>query len=553
MTRVSLKHCFFAALFLVVFGLGLAHTIVFRYAMNPDGVSYLDIGDAFWRGDWSAVLTTYWSPLYPFILGFALWLTGSPPAMEFTVVHVVNFVLYLGSFVAFLFFLRTLLDREKIVDVYDRSIFFVFGTSIFLTVALSMITISYVTPDVLVALVMYVVSGLFIIFLEHPKVRHYVMLGSMLGLGYLTKAILFPYALVVFVLLFFVVKKDQKRNFGLGVAGSIFLLCMLPWAFSMSAAKEQFTFGETGTINYAWFNNGVRPFVHWQGEGDAGMPTHPTRKIFDNPVVYEFNDGYTVTYAPWFDPGHWYAGLTPHISLLNTMYTLRVGFSRLVSDMIYYFSFILLMVVVLWWREEDKKEMLLGFWRTYFPLVISSGIILGLYVAVSVESRYTAPFLMVVPTTLFVSIYASTKKRDLPYARIVIVAGTVLAILLTGGRNINDVTNAFISSPRHYHGEVAKGLEDIGVPTGESMAYIGHASGGMNAYWARLARVYIIAEVPEEGQKIFVDGSIEMRIRVLKVFADAGAHWVVWEYAPLYAEQEGWQRIGQTVYYIKKL
>ncbi|MEK7630463.1 MAG: hypothetical protein AAB417_00310 [Patescibacteria group bacterium] len=547
------RNAFFGVLFLVVFGLGLVHLVIFRYTMNPDGISYLDIGDAFWRGDWSGALTTYWSPLYPFILGFALWLMGFSPATEFTVVHIVNFLLYLGSFAAFLFFLRTLLDHEEIVDAHDRALFFIFGTSIFLTVALSMITISHVTPDMLVALLMYAVSGLFIIFRTQPQTWHYIVLGSILGLGYLTKAILFPYALVVLVLVFLVVKKDRTKNFGLGVAGSIFLLCVLPWAFSISVAKEQFTFGDTGAINYAWFNNGVRPFIHWQGEGDAGAPTHPTRKVFDNPVVYEFNDGHAVTYAPWFDPGYWYAGLRPHISLLNIIRTSWDGFSMLASDMMYYFSFILLMIAGIWWREENKREAFWKFWRAYFPLVISSSIILGLYVAVSVESRYTAPFLVIVPAVFFVSIYASVKKRDLPYARIVVVAGTILAVLITGARNMYDVTHLFISNPRHYHLEVADGLREIGVPEGEPMAYIGHGSGGMSAYWARLLRAEIIAEVPEEGQKMFVEGSVEMRREVLKAFAGAGARWAVWEYAPAWAQEEGWRRIDQTVYFLRKL
>src|SRR6185369_13250535 len=34
-----------------------------RYAMNPDGISYLDVADAYLRGDWAVAVNGYWSPL----------------------------------------------------------------------------------------------------------------------------------------------------------------------------------------------------------------------------------------------------------------------------------------------------------------------------------------------------------------------------------------------------------------------------------------------------------------------------------------------------------
>jgi len=42
-----------------------------RFQNNPDGVSYMDMGDQYWRGNWHAALNSYWSPLYG-------WLTELP-------------------------------------------------------------------------------------------------------------------------------------------------------------------------------------------------------------------------------------------------------------------------------------------------------------------------------------------------------------------------------------------------------------------------------------------------------------------------------------------
>ena len=63
--------------------LGLIQAWVTRFAMNPDGISYLDMGDGFWRGEWHMLLNGYWSPLYGFLLGLALKILKPTPYWEF--------------------------------------------------------------------------------------------------------------------------------------------------------------------------------------------------------------------------------------------------------------------------------------------------------------------------------------------------------------------------------------------------------------------------------------------------------------------------------------
>src|SRR5690348_8325193 len=63
------------------------HAWVARHTMNPDGISYLDVGDAYGRGDWGNALNTYWSPLYCWILEGALALVRPTPYWECAVVH----------------------------------------------------------------------------------------------------------------------------------------------------------------------------------------------------------------------------------------------------------------------------------------------------------------------------------------------------------------------------------------------------------------------------------------------------------------------------------
>jgi hypothetical protein len=76
-----------------------------RFAIDPDGVNYLDIARAYFRGDWKMALNSYWSPLYSWVLGFVLHLFKPPPYWESTVIHVVNFAIFLLALRSFEFFL----------------------------------------------------------------------------------------------------------------------------------------------------------------------------------------------------------------------------------------------------------------------------------------------------------------------------------------------------------------------------------------------------------------------------------------------------------------
>src|SRR5262245_3270190 len=72
---------------------GILHVLAGFSYMDGDGMSYLDVGDAYVRGDWN--INAYWSPLYPYIIGLALFFLKPSPFWEFPVVHLVNFIIYL--------------------------------------------------------------------------------------------------------------------------------------------------------------------------------------------------------------------------------------------------------------------------------------------------------------------------------------------------------------------------------------------------------------------------------------------------------------------------
>lgn len=76
---------------LIAIFLGLLQAAVGRHYVNPDGVSYLDMSDPYWRGDWKMALNSYWSPLYSILIGILLNLLSIPTYWEAAAVHLVNF------------------------------------------------------------------------------------------------------------------------------------------------------------------------------------------------------------------------------------------------------------------------------------------------------------------------------------------------------------------------------------------------------------------------------------------------------------------------------
>jgi hypothetical protein len=98
-----------------------------------------------------------------------------------------------------------------------------------------------------------------------------------------------------------------------------------------------------------------------------------------------------------------------------------------------------------------------------------------------------------------------------------------------------------------WPGQVAQRLHQLGVERGDKVAIIGHA---FDSFWARLARVRIVAEMPASQADNYWLGDDALQRDVLQAFASAGADAVVAEDVPDYARMENWHQVGNTNYYV---
>src|SRR5207245_3213715 len=103
---------------LVVIVLGFVQAWATRYSIEPDGISYLDIADKYLQRDWTGAVNAYWSPLYSWLLGAALYIFRPSSYWEYPVVHLVNFLLYLVAFACFEFLLLQIIRHQQ--EALDR-------------------------------------------------------------------------------------------------------------------------------------------------------------------------------------------------------------------------------------------------------------------------------------------------------------------------------------------------------------------------------------------------------------------------------------------------
>ncbi|HYE65709.1 MAG TPA: hypothetical protein VD966_09000, partial [Pyrinomonadaceae bacterium] len=102
-----------AILWLTAIVVGALQAWAGRYAVGSDGISYLDMGDAYLRGDWQMAVNAYWSPLYSWLLGAMMLLLKPSPYWEFPATHLLNFLIYLGALFSFSFFLHELMRYQQ--------------------------------------------------------------------------------------------------------------------------------------------------------------------------------------------------------------------------------------------------------------------------------------------------------------------------------------------------------------------------------------------------------------------------------------------------------
>jgi hypothetical protein len=553
-----------AILWLMGIVFGALYAWAARHAMNGDGMSYLDMGDAYLRGDWSMAINAVWSPFYSWLLGLAMVVLKPSPYWEFPVAHLVNFVIYVFAMGCFHFFLLEVIRYHRSVEssrnryaTVPKWAWLMLGYALFMWSSLNVISLSFVTPDMCVAAFVYVSAALLLrIRRGSPTWPTFVLLGVVLGLAYLAKAAIFPLAFIFLGLSAFSVGDFRRAGPRVLVALLVFLAVAGPFIAALSIAKGRVTFSDSAKLNYAWYVSGTQ-YRYWQGEPPStGRPSHPVRKLFDEPAIYEFGTPIGGTYPFRYDSSYWYEGVIPRFDLKGQVKVLAQAL-RIYFNIFFDLGGVLVVGSLILYFMGRRQWMAIKDMAPYWVLLVPGMAALAMYALVHVEPRYVGPFVVLLWVGVFCGVRLPDSHESIRLVACVIVALSLVTmvkiaaptaqVMYESGRDL--MRGRLASADMHW--QVADGLSRMGIQPGDQVALIGL---GGSSYWARLARVRIVAEIPQaeeaefqEAHKFWAADDF-VKSQVIKTFARTGAKVIVAR-APRNASTTGWHRIGNTDYY----
>jgi hypothetical protein len=534
-------------------------------------MTYLDIGDAIMEGDWRTAANGLWSPLYPLLLGVVTHLLRLPRAEEINAVRLTNFAVYLVAVACFdslvrrwLGFLRV--QRMASAGVGRRPLpngaAMVVAYLVFISSSLVLLSPESPTPDMCLAATVYLACGILArIHTGGASRAHHALLGIVLGFGYLTKTAMFPLAFV-FMLVSLPHSESRQRLakflalvFGFGLVAT-------PLIFCLSIQKGRLTFGDTGKLNYAWEVNQV-PHRYWRGgPPGSGVPEHPPRKLHDGPAIYEFATPVRGTNPLTLGHSYWYEGVRLRFNLSDQLKTIRRSIETLVNiclnpKQLPWIVFGLGSLSLVVRSRGDRMATGSAFVWVGFLLVPALAA-LTMYSLVQFVPRYIGPFM----APLALAVLAGIRIPETPEARsaascfaVAVAIAFIVSLASPTGKRITRLFEDAVHGQRlseYKEWRIAEALQRQGIRPGDEVACIGDS---LHVYWARLARLRVMANVPDEARARESDkfwrSTPRVQNEVIRLLKTSGADAIVAGPVPTWAPTEGWSPVSGTDYFIR--
>jgi len=533
-------------------------------SVGDDGVSYLDLSDAWRSHDWLTAANGCWSPAYPVLLAGMLSVSHPSAFWEPVVIRGLNFLLYIGAMFSFAFFwreqTRSVERRAAMMGTENklpRRSWFLLGFALFLFFGVEFIGVNLVSPDLALFACVLLVGGIMVRIKDGSlSWGLFAWLGAVCAIGYLIKAIMFPLTFIFLGVAFLTAGNKRRILPRLALTLAVFTLIGVPWILMLSRAKGRLTYSDVGRLNYLWFasegfNDYGYPFP-WNPAPGEGVPVHPMRDLLASPHVFEFRAPFRGSYPLWDDPSYWYEGAKVPIHLrqqVRTIVNALIGYFRIVEMQ----GALLVGALLLMLAAGPRVKRVLKAWYLILPAVTA----LALY-AIShglVQNRYTGPFLPLLWAGLFAELYLLHLKEN---SRLLAPLSLAMAIILSLplaidlSYNIKQTTRYIVDHTffEHHDAEVADYLQKAGLHPGDSLGYLQAPEDGTNKYWARLAKMTIVADMSFQDVPAFWQADPTTRTKVLAAFRDAGVQAIVAYKAPASASSTGWRKVGSSDYYV---
>ncbi len=526
-----------------------ALTYTTRYFINGDAMTYIEIGESFVNGRFSALVNLTYSPIYPVLLGLTQSILKTNPLNEIQALKIVNFFCFLLGMAgcdSLLSVIRKELKKSGGMEEAPAPmwVFDALCYSMFLVSALALVRLRLLNPDMLIFALILIVTAILLRIRESPEAYgYYAALGVTIGIGYLSKSFFLVFSPVLFLLAAACSISLKRALPRLLVAVLLMLVLSAPFMAALSHRLGRFTYGELGRHVYAlWIS----------GKGD---PIYP-QVIHEYPktVLYRFD--VPCTRPSGFDNCYWYEGFKP-------VFDLRVHVPIIAKNVVSVFlQAPWLLLIGIWyvfqWRFGRIRVGCLRPPSVFLVLSTISIAGIGLYCMLNVELRYIASFLFLG----FVALTVSVKyPKQTPRSRVLMLGSSVALILFLLGLTGYSIAEQSYRSVRSEGGKlsykqaflehiaVKDFLQKQGLAPGDEIAIIG--SPPVN--WARMAGVRIVAEIPDTDQMI--SASSEQKDAALAVLRKQGIKAVVAKDAGFNdPSSPAWKQVpGTRDYFIRRL
>ena len=529
----------------------------YRFVMNPDGTAYVDLARAYLSGDWSHAFSSYWSPLFPWLLSAGLAIFRPSVAWELPLVHAVVFVGLLLSLFAWEFLSREWEQWQG--PPKDRTLTTLGSYAVLGWSALTLNGLLFTSADLFVFAAAAASAAVLIRFRRGAgRNADAVILGVLLAAGYFAKAAFEIFAVASLLVLAVSLPKWLDRRFLVCV--TVMAVITAIFVIPMSHFAGHFTLGTAGKLNYSWEVTGtVVEGYKESGSKVVGQPGHPIPVLLNQPRVLSLADHPFGTFPLHADPSWWCDGYP-------STFNLRQQTIVLTQNLIYS-ALLLLKCPGLWllalaaWKVPLANLLTIARkWPAWLPAIT----LCASYTLVYVLPRYlAAPYGLIgfgfVATTWNVEWSAAQGRL----ARRVLQWGTLAVMywaLLVNPFLLFLTTGGFVPPARQGDVDVALFLKSRGISKSDKIAVIGSP---FTTAWAGLIQAQIVGVIPArewhdnsfrgrplrvafDRSDAFWRADATTKRRVFQIFQKLGARCIVARDVPTWADVSAWQVAGKS-------
>ncbi len=564
------------------------------YTADGDAVAYMDIADLLHAHHWAGAVNGYWHPLYPALLWVAQVLAHPSQANELGAYTAVNFFIFFAQVAAMLGFTTALVRLRESVGappaLLSVNALRLLGVALLVIGAQRELSLGKVRPDGLLQALILAGLAMMLYALASRRMFYAPLMGLFFGLAYLTKSFAFLIALLAIATLVLFQWLVQRRSMGRAlVSGAlafvVFAAVAGPYVAALSRQKHRFDFGDSGSLNYAWYVGGTEK-MHLEPWRTAGFGSsdvkliHPEQQLFapqgpNGGGVYSYKQLALGTYPAWFDATYFNERIVPHIKLGQLAKrdgrNLALVFRYLLNHPEPLILLALLLFAGATFRAGLRGGLRTRFWAPSVALGLAMWAIYGL---VNIEERYVTVAYFAVLLPLFAALEIrgdGASRRGLftgfsgdvlrACAGALVILFAFLALAETAREAAQERRDESVAGLAHgwYDPQIfgaAQGLRALGVRPGDEVACVGTTACLYDHYWARLAGVRILTEIYEPEPKHLIDQLQAMPnlTQAYDAVRAQGARVLVGRFDPgemntAHPASAGWVRLGETAFY----